>query len=155
MKIRGSSVVPTVTRRAATLLFLAGALATPAHAQVNIRGRGCDAISVSSPDKPRVRDRFSATKTLDLQFRMRMRNVDKEPHVVTFRVLTPKGHLYQEIQVIHRPDSRRPVTTLSAGLPLAGTAIATNTLYGRWRVTPYLDGSSRPCNAAAVFSIVK
>jgi hypothetical protein len=115
----------------------------------------CDRISVSSPDRPRVRERFSAAKTLDLQFRMRLRNADEDTHVVSFRILTPKGHLYQEIQFLHRAESGRRAASISGRLPVAGTAIATSSLYGRWRVVPYFDGSPRPCAAASVFAIVK
>lgn len=141
--------------KAGGFLFLTAAIAAPAHAEMRSQARVCDVISVTSPDRPRVRQRFSATKTLDLQFRMRLRNKDEEPHVVTFRVLTPDGHLYQEIQLLHRAVRGKRVATLSSPLPVAGTAIATSSLYGRWRVVPYLDGSARPCAAASAFTIVK
>jgi hypothetical protein len=141
-----------------SVFMLAAAMAAPVHAQVHSGGRVCGAIAVSSPDRPRARERFSATKTLDLQFRMRLTDADEDGHVVTFRVQSPKGHLYQEIRVAHHSEpgkGKRAASSISARLPLAGTSIATNTLYGKWRVTPYLDGSSHPCGVAAVFSIVK
>jgi hypothetical protein len=148
----GSITVP-VMRRAGLLLVLAAATVMPAHLEA--AGRVCGGISVSSPDRPRVRGRFSVAKTLDLLFRMRLRNVGKEPHVVSFRIFTPKGHLYQEIQVGYRAESGKRVSSISAGLPVAGTAIATSSLYGRWRVVPYLDGGTRPCGAASAFKIIK
>ena len=142
-------------RKAGGLLVLAAVMAAPAHAQLISPGRVCGGISVSSPDRPGVRERFSATKTLDLQFRMRLGNADGDAHAVSFRILTPKGHLYQEIQVAHREAAGRRAGIVSGRLPVAGTAIATSSLYGRWRVVPYFDGSPRPCAAASVFTIVK
>jgi len=142
-------------RKLGTLLILAAVMAAPAHAELASPSRVCGSISVSSPDRPRVRDRFSATKTLDLRFYMRLRNADENRHLVSFRILTPKGHLYQEIQAVHRAESGRRVSGISAGLPVAGSAIATSSLYGRWRVVPYFDGGSRPCAAASAFTIVK
>jgi hypothetical protein len=154
---RGGRGVAMAMMIRGSVLVLTAAMVAPAHAQVDPGARVCGAIVVSSPDRPRVRDGFSARKTLDLQFRMRLSNSDEEAHVVSFRIYTPTAHLYQEIQVAHRADARkgRRVASISAGLPVAGTAIATSSLYGRWRVVPYIDDSPRPCAAAAVFSIVK
>jgi hypothetical protein len=142
-------------RKTGRLLLLAAAIAAPAGAEVRSGDRLCGAIAVSSPDRPHSRERFSASKTLDLLFKMRLRNADEDSHVVSFRIVTPNGHLYQEIQVAHAGDSGKRVARLSGRLPVAGTAIATNSLYGRWRVVPYLDGSARPCGTAAVFTIVR
>ena len=138
-----------------TILALVTAMAAPAHAEQISTGRVCGGIAVSSPDRPGVRERFSATKTLDLQFRMRLTNVDGDAHLVTFRIMTPKGHLYQEIQADQPASAGKKVASTSGRLPVAGTAIATSSLYGRWRVVPYLDGSPRPCAAASVFTIVR
>lgn len=142
-------------RRAGSVLLLAAAMAAPAHADVRSQGRACGAIVVTSPDQPRSRVSFSARKTLDLQFRMRLGVRDENAHVVRFRVLTPKGRLYQEIQVAHDATSGKKVASIAGRLPVAGTAIATSSLYGRWRVVPYFDGGAQPCAAAAVFTIVK
>ena len=120
----------------------------------DLRGRTCGGISVSSPGQPRVRERFSARKTLDLVFRMRFSGRDQDAHVVTFRIFTPNGHLYQEVQVMPRTGSAR-ASSISARLPVAGTVIATSSLFGRWRVVPYFDDSPRPCAAAAVFTVVQ
>jgi hypothetical protein len=138
-----------------SLVVLAAALAVPSAAELRPPGRSCGGISVSSPAQPRARGRFSARKTLDVLFRLRLRNADEDAHVVTFRVLTPKGHLYQEIQVAHRAETGRRVSAISTRLPVAGTAIATSSLFGRWRVVPYLDDGPRPCGAASVFTIVE
>ena len=149
--------------RTGSLVVLASILATPGLAGHRcdhgreFHRRACGSIEVSSPDRPRARERFSAAKTLDLRFEMRLRNRDDDdegPHVVTFRVLTPKGHLYQEIQA-DRPRTGRRVSRVAARLPVAGTFITTNSLYGRWRVVPHLDDDPEACAAGAVFRIVE
>jgi hypothetical protein len=134
-------------------VLLAAAMAAPADAA---RSRVCGGVVVSSAQRQTApRGTFSASKTLDLSFQMPLRNVDDDAHLVTFHVYTPKGHLYQEIQVVHRAKTGRRGATISASLPVAGTAIPTNSLYGRWSVVPHFDGSPRPCAAASVFTIAK
>ncbi len=119
-------------------------------------GGPCGNILVSSPQtERRRRGTFSASKTLDLTLTMRPRNTADAPALVIFRVVTPRGHLYQEIPAVHRPQGDRRRSTLSATLPVAGTAIPTNSLYGSWRIAPYLDGSSEPCAPATVFTILE
>jgi len=57
-----------------------------------------------------------------------------------------------EVPVLNEAEvdsSGRP--TLEASLPVAGTAITTNSLYGRWTVRPYLDG--QPCGPAKPFTL--
>jgi hypothetical protein len=133
-------------------VLLAAAMAAPADAA---RSRVCGGVVVSSAQRQTApRGTFSASKTLDLSFQMPLRNVDDDAHLVTFHVYTPKGHLYQEIQVVHRPSAGRRAAA-KGSLPVAGTAIAANSLYGRWSVVPHLDGSSQPCAAASVFTIAK
>jgi hypothetical protein len=156
-RIRGpANVVPAqAAGRVIVLLVLAATVAPPLNAGPPLRGRRCEPIKVSSPDQPRARARYSAAKTLDLQFRLRLRNTDEERHLVSLRVFTPRGHLYQEVQLLHRGVQGRPVSDLSAELPVAGTAIATNGLFGSWRVEPYLDGGGRPCAVPTTFTIVR
>src|SRR5262249_6880727 len=121
----------------------------------DLRESGCGAVLVSSLAQPRAAGRFSARKTVDLTFRMRLASTDEDAHLVSFRVFTPRGHLYQELQAVHRAGSARRVSSLRAELAVAGTAIATSSLYGRWRVVPYLDDSPEPCAAGAVFTVVQ
>lgn len=123
------------------------------HVDPDLRGRTCGSISVSSPGQPRVRERFSARMTLDLMFRMAFSSRDEDAHLVTFRIFTPNGHLYQEVQVVPRKGSAR-ASSISTRLPVAGTVIATSSLFGRWRVVPYFDVNPRPCASAAVFTVV-
>jgi hypothetical protein len=136
----------------------------------------CGAVSVSVPERPHARDPFSVRKTLDLRFRMRVRTRDEESHVVSFRVLTPNGHLYQQLQAPpeakkskEKDDDRddhdgrddrddhddrdRSLSRVSARLPVAGTFIATSSLFGKWRVVPYIDDDPEPCAAPSVFRI--
>jgi hypothetical protein len=115
--------------------------------------RVCGAVAVQVAERPRAREPFSVRKTLDLQFRMRLRTRDEDAHVVTFHVLTPQGRLYQQIQVSDRADDEEDerVSRVSALLPVAGTFIATSSLFGKWRVVPYVDDDTEPCAAPSVF----
>jgi hypothetical protein len=119
-------------------------------------GCGCGAVEVWSAAGRRhwTRSPFSARQTASLAIRLRMRTEGGDAHFVRLRVLTPKGHLYQEIQVAERPAGRRS-SSVSAQLPVAGTFIATSSLFGRWRVVPYLDDDAVPCGAGAAFTIVE
>jgi hypothetical protein len=114
-------------------------------------------VSVSVAERPRAREPFSVRKTADLQFRMRLRTRDEEAHVVSFRVLTPDGHLYQQLRVSDtREDGEdERASRVSARLPVAGTFIATSSLFGRWRVVPYVDDDPEPCAAPSVFRLVQ
>jgi hypothetical protein len=51
---------------------------------------------------------------------------------------------------IDEPD---PTPSLDATLPVGGTSIVTSSLYGRWTVTPHLDGSLDACGPARQFRI--
>ena len=59
----------------------------------------CLAVAVSSPEAPKKRGPFSATKILDLQFGAVLRKRLTGEHVIHLKVYTPKGHLYQQIDV--------------------------------------------------------
>ncbi len=52
--------------------------------------------------------------------------------------------------VTDEPDGK---PSLGATLPVGGTSIVTSSLYGRWTVTPHLDGSLEPCGPARQFRI--
>lgn len=144
---------------------------------------GCVRIAVTSPQHaPGTRPRrafFSATRILDLRIAGLMRRPAAGRHVLHFKVYTPRGHLYQTLTVpftgpgrrprerwvdgFPRPlaeESQRPVRDggerryeVSATLPVGGTAILSNSLYGHWRVEAYLDDDLRPCGPAARFEI--
>jgi hypothetical protein len=74
---------------------------------------------------------------------------------VEFRVFTPRGYLYQSLAVpvaaaasSHR---RPPARDVRSTLLVAGTAITTNSLYGRWAVEARIDG--QPCGTRSVFTL--
>ncbi len=115
----------------------------------------CGAVAVSVAERPRAREPFSVRKTLDLQFRMRLRTRDDEAHAVTFHIFTPEGHLYQQLQVSGAVDDEDDdrVSRVSARLPVAGTFIATSSLFGKWRVVPFIDDDTEPCAAPSVFRL--
>ena len=62
----------------------------------------CAAVVVSSPEAPRQRVSFSATKILDLEFGALLRSRISGEHVLNLKVYTPKGHLYQQLDVPFR-----------------------------------------------------
>ncbi len=160
----------------------AGAPAPEEFRQDSRHGRReCVAVQVISPQQPRAQARpaFSATRILDLEFRTFLRRGLQGPHALELRVFTPKGHLYQVLTVPftapgHRPGKRQvdgypqPLDEqearlvrwegvhrhqVSATLPVAGTSIMTNSLYGQWRVEPHLDGEPDPCGPPRSFAI--
>jgi len=106
--------------------------------------RPCLPVQVSSPPLGQ-RAVFSATEILDLKLSTQLRRHLEGPHVLQIKVFTPRGYPYQTLSV---PFTGSPLGTpappqeLSATLPVAGTAIMANSLYGRWTVEPFLDGAS-------------
>jgi hypothetical protein len=103
-------------------------------------------------------------------------------HYAEFRVYTPKGHLYQSISIPFSADPKlkgnevavpgypRPIATrstaeasfnnakflaISARMPVGGTSIVQNSLYGEWRLEALLDDDSAPCSAAAHFAVTE
>jgi hypothetical protein len=140
----------------------------------------CVAIRITSPQQTETkggRGPFSATHILDLRFATLLRRELPGQHVLALKLFTPRGHLYQTLTVPFtaagqsrgdrlvdgyprpmREQETRPVTEqgstafeLVATLPVGGTAIMTNSLYGEWRVDPQLDGT--PCGNPARFEI--
>jgi hypothetical protein len=86
----------------------------------------------------------------------------KGQHQLEFKVYTPKGHLYQSLSAtMNAPaasaDRRKRESakrTAAATLPVAGTTIVTNSLYGEWRVEASLDGERETtCGKALLFVI--
>lgn len=101
-------------------------------------------------------------------------------HVVEFRVFTPSGSLYQTIPVSFSSDeskkgketrvfglpypvklqtpktksvNNQPHLAISGRIPVAGTPIINNSLYGLWRVEAFIDGETMPCAGSAAFTI--
>jgi hypothetical protein len=76
----------------------------------------CLAVAVSSPEAPKKRGAFSATQILDLQFGALLRKRVTGEHVINLKVYTPKGHLYQQLDV---PFTGLPVTVGTGGAEAA------------------------------------
>lgn len=114
----------------------------------------CSAVQVTSPQQQGLHAVFSASRVYDLHFRTILGGTPDGPHLLELRLYTPNGHLYQVLSVpfTGRHGARREPSA-SATLPVAGTAIMTSSLYGRWRVEPHLDGSPVPCGRSRGFVI--
>jgi hypothetical protein len=122
----------------------------------------CAAVVVSSAQAPRGRTTFSARQILDVEFTASLRKKLTGNHVLSLKVYTPKGHLYQELSVpfyagspdggtAKRASARLP--KLATRMPVGGTSITNASLYGKWKVVPHIDGNVRSCSAATTFSI--
>ncbi len=129
-----------------------------------------DTSAWGSPDP-----RFSATRVLDLELLTRFADDFTGDHLLRLKLLTPKGHHYQTLTVpvatAAEQNARRRVAgfprplavrladpvagegsapVVAVPLPVAGTAIVTSSLYGRWTVEAFVDDEPAAC-AAAVF----
>lgn len=120
---------------------------------------------------------FSVSTTLDLVLRTGFPASFKDVRMLTLHVKTPRGHLYQALEVpVAEPGQASPegrvlpgyphpvkerllVTVVdSTGLarrivdtpfPVGGTSIVENGLYGRWSAQVYLDQARQlPCASA-------
>jgi hypothetical protein len=111
----------------------------------------CEGVHVTSPQQERKRRAFSASEARDLRITTTFPKELQGPHRLQLRVLTPQGHLYQKFSVpfdatvASEDRGPSPKRTIGVRLPVAGTAITTNGLYGRWSVVPYLDDGTVPC----------
>lgn len=74
-----------------------------------------------------------------------------------FDVFNPRGQRYQVLVGVplpgRGPRSRRRPPVSEARLAVAGSSIAWTSMYGRWRVEPRIEGTSRPCGPARTFTI--
>lgn len=120
--------------------------------------RTCE-VSVSSAEPgapPRV---FSAAEVIDLTLTTAFGRRLDGIHWLELRLYTPQGFHYQTLGLpfdagVRESHGRRPRrASASATLPVAGTSIMTEALYGRWRVVPFLDGSAEPCGPERLFEI--
>jgi hypothetical protein len=118
-------------------------------------GAGCRTVSVTSATQQTNRRLFSASQTLELKITTTFPNTLTGSRRLQLRLLTPQGHLYQAFSIpfdatLPRHE-RGAVRSVSARLPVAGTAITTNGLYGRWTIEPSLDGA--PCTTERHFDL--
>lgn len=142
----------------------------------------CPKVAFSSVEKPQAMGRsFSAAQSADLILHVLFDGSLHEDHVVTLKVFTPKGHLYRQYDVpvtsaIEKrsasarslpgypyPVPVKATNTMKAGkrvwesvdisFPVAGSAIITSSLYGRWNVEVFLDGAAQSCGRATFFHL--
>jgi hypothetical protein len=97
----------------ASVLVLAQAAAAPpprppAPAPAGSLANQCMAVGVFSPQAPPRRVSFSATQILDLHFGALLRSRLDGEHVLNLKVYTPKGHLYQQLDVPFQGGGRKP-----------------------------------------------
>jgi hypothetical protein len=141
----------------AVVLALAPALAARERTQASSAGSGaeCRTLSVTSATQETGRRVFSASQTPNLHITTTFPTTLTGSRRLQLRLLTPQGHLYQRFSIpfdatLPRHD-RGAVRSVSATLPVAGTAITTNGLYGRWTIVPSLDDDPAPCTTERHF----
>ena len=124
------------------------------------------------PDAPA---RFSSIRMLDLNLSVRFADGFTGDHLLHLKLFTPKGHHYQTLSVAIASDPKRskslrriegyprPVAVrplhkvglpslpkVTVSVPVGGTPIVTNSLFGMWTVEAYLDDRGEVC-ASQVF----
>ncbi|MGH9388617.1 MAG: hypothetical protein ACRD1Z_03310 [Vicinamibacteria bacterium] len=128
----------------------------------------CQSVWVTAPafGKPASRARkplnFSAAEVLDIEFQIGVRaGTSLAARPLELKLFTPKGHLYQTLAVppaskasgAGTPKRKPRYQTLTARLPVAGTTIVNNSLYGTWKAEAYLEGERTACAKARSFVI--
>ncbi len=113
---------------------------------------------------------FSAIRMLDLELTVRFAEGVAGDHLVRLKLLTPKGYHYQTLSVpvtsvLELQGSQRQVEgyprplavrvlsragtpslpEVTISIPVGGTPIVTNSLYGSWTTEAYLDDQSKVC----------
>jgi len=148
---------------------------------LNARCIDLAAVEHNASRRPGSEPRFSAAEVIDARFRLRVTQQGLSDSVARFRFYTPNGHLYEQIDVpfAKNPGERaerrlpgypHPVAVARAeeqrinddsffdvpvALPVGGTLISTNSLYGLWMVEAYLGGGDSPCAKAVEFYILE
>jgi hypothetical protein len=103
---------------------------------------------------------WSVRRVTDLHFEVRMRP-GAEGTPLELHVFTPNGHLYRKLQAEVTRNApgrsagrrRRPTPQAGTVLPVAGTGIVRNGLYGRWTVVPHLADDPNACGRRAEFEL--
>lgn len=112
----------------------------------------CEVSDVRSPQTPRRRHSFRATRIVELELEVLVHGRLKHERRLQLHVYTPRGFLYQVLELpLDGAASRRRV--FEARLPVAGTSIMASGLYGRFKVVPYLDDRREPCGRGRSFVI--
>jgi hypothetical protein len=100
---------------------------------------------------------LSAAAVKDLRIEILLTE-DAATRPVQVKLYNPRGRLYQILDAVADPGvtksngrSKRGERLFVALLPVAGTQITLNALYGTWRAEVYLDGASTACARPAEF----
>jgi hypothetical protein len=147
----------------AALVLVSVAFAAFEAAAQQAAPAACQSLWVTSagsgkPIRSRKPLQFSATEILDLEFQVVVSaNVASQGRRMELKLFTPKGHLYQTLSAAAPTPSsgtaRRRSQTLTARLPVAGTTIVNNSLYGTWKVEAYFEGDGNACVKPRAFVI--
>ncbi len=125
---------------------------------------------------------FSATEILDIAFDVGFDGDLTGDHILDLKISTPNGHLYQvltalvssqatkqgtsvrvegyphplQVQVLKsRSATAKAVAGVVLSMPVGGSLIVTNSLYGIWEVKTFLDGSSAACSGPTRFNLIQ
>lgn len=164
------------------LLFAAAAF--PLAAQSTAHGCVAVTVGSPQKNGGRFDTAFSATQVIDVDFSIVFTpgaaHQFAGDHLVEFRIYGPRGHLYQSMTIPFSADAANgrkvavpsypaPLESktlaptqyngaqhmyVAATLPVAGTSIVTNGLYGAWSAQAYVDGDPVACSQAARFTIM-
>lgn len=163
--------------------ILLAAAASPLAAQSTSHGCVAVTVGSPQKNGGKFDVSFSATQVIDVDFSVvftpGVAQRYSGDHLVEFRIYGPRGHLYQSMTIPFSADAAngrkvqiatypQPVATKSlaatqyngaqhmyvaATLPVAGTSIVSNGLYGTWTAQAYVDGDPIACSRAAEFTI--
>ncbi len=140
-------------------------------------------VASSGPvSRPAATSQFSASQVEDLQLTVQLLGRVGPYHVLELEVYTPNGHLYQVLaapvttdaaragelvqlpgyarampmQVLRRVRTREgPAWVATLTMPVAGTYIVTNSLYGDWELKPRLDATPMSCERRFLFTLTE
>jgi hypothetical protein len=126
-----------------------------------------DVRALDAQGQPRLARLFSASIAPAVVFRGRLSFHEREmedeatPATLLFDVFNARGERYQVLVaeprvVVSERDGHRikkVSKTREAALAVAGSSIAWTSMYGKWRVEPRIEGTSRRCGAPEYFTI--
>jgi len=126
-----------------------------------------DVRALDAQGQPRSARLVSASIAPAVVFRGRLSLQEREmedeatPATLLFDVFNPRDQRYQVLVaesrvVVSERDGHRVKKvskTREAALAVAGSSIAWTSMYGKWRVEPRIEGTSRRCGAPEYFTI--
>ena len=86
-------------------------LASPRPPTRSKRRVSCEVSDIRSPQTPRARHSFRATRIVDLELEARLHGRSKREHRLQLHVYTPGGFLYQVLELPLDPASGKRVAT--------------------------------------------